>query len=479
VLQSKEQRNAARMTDLRSCEPVLSINRFLASQWFVALVCVLTVCCSVFGVELYVYTFFIACGLYISAFGQDYLPILPMWICSYISPSLQNNPGREPDSIFYPQNGGIYLLVIFALFVVSAVIRLATDKDLGGKKFLRCKRRLMPGILALGGAYLLAGAFSGKYFDRGFYNLLFAFLQFIAIFAAYWFFTGAVKWEKARKDYFAWCGFGAGMTVLAQILHMYLTREVIVDGAIDLYRIATGWGNANNIGCMLAMMIPFAYCLARQRHRGWLFSLMGMVMAVGVLFTCSRASILGAAFAFLSSFALSLRNVESRKSDLIATCLAVICLAVVTTAFHRPILHLFRSLIDKGLNPSFRDVIYKEGWKQFTQLPIFGGTFYPSDHSIFEWSTVESFKAFFPPRWHNTVIQLLASCGIVGLGTYAFHRIQTVKLFWEKRKTDMMFVGLSVITLLLMSLLDCHMFNIGPVLVYSAALAFAEKCPSE
>lgn len=474
--QPKEQQNHW-LADLRSREPVLTINRFLASPWFVVLICALTACCSLFGLELYVYTFFILCGLYISLLGRDFLPILPMWICGYITPSLQNNPGREPDSIFYPQNGGIYLLVIFGLFVASAVFRLATDRDFGGKKFLRCQRRLMPGMLALGGAYLLAGAFSGRYFDRGINNLVFAVLQFVSVFAAYWFFTGGVKWEKARKDYIAWCGFGAGLAVLSQILYMYLTREVIVDGAIDLYRIATGWGNANNVGCMLAMMIPFAYCLARQRHQGWLFSLMGMVMAVGVIFTCSRASILGAGFACVSSFALSLGNAQRRKSNLIATCFAVSCLAVVVAVFYQPMLHLFRSLIDKGLNPSFRDVIYKEGWKQFTQLPIFGGTFYPTDHSIFEWSTVESFKAFFPPRWHNTLVQILASCGIVGLGAYAFHRVQTVKLFWQRRKSDMMFVGLSIATLLLMSLLDCHMFNIGPVLVYSAALAFAEKCP--
>ena len=34
---------------------------------------------------------------------------------------------------------------------------------------------------------------------------------------------------------------------------------------------------------------------------------------------------------------------------------------------------------------------------------------------------------------------------------------------------------MAFLALLLMSLLDCHFFNIGPTLVYSIGLAFAEK----
>ena len=41
------------------------------------------------------------------------------------------------------------------------------------------------------------------------------------------------------------------------------------------------------------------------------------------------------------------------------------------------------------------------------------------------------------------------------------------------------FIGLSILVLLLTSLLDCHFFNIGPVLFYSMALAFAEKINEE
>ena len=69
----------------------------------------------------------------------------------------------------------------------------------------------------------------------------------------------------------------------------------------------------------------------------------------------------------------------------------------------------------------------------------------------------------------------MSSCGSVGLIAYAFHRFQTIKLIFKKPNAEKSFIGLSILALLLMSMLDCHFFNIGPTLIYSMALAFAEN----
>ena len=140
---------------------------------------------------------------------------------------------------------------------------------------------------------------------------------------------------------------------------------------------------------------------------------------------------------------------------------------------------MFAELRDRGFSPRNRDYIYPEGIRIFLQNPVFGEGFYPSTDKIDEWSTVALLTAIFPARWHNTVIQLLASCGLVGLGCYSVHRLQTIRLFWQKRNTDTVFIGISLFALLIMSLLDCHFFNIGPTLFYSGALAFAENLKDE
>ena len=449
-------------------------NRFVVSPWFVLLVSLLTVVGNLLGLELAVYTVFVLFAIYICLFGKDLLPLMSIIVSCYLMPGVTNNPGRSEGSIFYPANGGIYLGVLFVLVLISAVYRLVRDPQIGGKAFLKSKRELLPGMLVLGAGYLLAGVFSGRYFANGAGNLLFAALQFVAVTLLYWVFSGAVHWEKVRSDYFAWVGLGAGLCVCCQVVGVYFANHVITDQTIHTGLISTGWGNANNMGCMIAMMIPFAVDLSHRFKYGWIYSTLGVLMVGFVCFTCSRTSILVAVLIYGISMLFALRDPRRRRDLIIANVVAGVLL-VLLLVFHGPLSRLFTELLQRGFNPRLRDVIYVDGLKAFWANPIFGESFYPSTDSIYQFSTVEAMQAILPARWHNTVIQLLASCGIVGLGCYGFHRIQTIRLFWRKRHGDGIYIAMSVLALLLMSLLDCHFFNIGPVLVYSMALAFLEK----
>jgi len=461
---------------LRQNGIVRKINAWMTSPYYVMLIGLLAAVSNIFSAELAVYTFYILCGLYVSFFGDDYLPVMPLVICCYIVPSAGSNPGRNETSVFYPQHGGIYLLVLAVAFFASVIWRIAIDRQWGGKRFFQEKRALLPGMLILGGAYLLGGIGSGFYFAKGINNILFALLQFLSVFFMYWFFTGGVRWEKVRKDYFAWTGLSVGCALVLQIANIYITGNVLVGGSIVREAIATGWGMYNNIGGLLACMIPCAYYLACCRKNGWAYNLLGLVFAGGVVLTCSRSSILGAGAAYVISNILVLRKAESRCSNRIAYVITVSVLVIAVAVLHRQIYQLFQKLLEKGLDPSSRDVIYEEGVKQFLKFPVFGGTFYPTDFKPWEWSTLEAFTSFFPPRWHNTLVQLGASCGTVGLLAYGYHRYQTVKLFVKRRSRETIYIAISIAALLGMSLLDCHIFNVGPTLFYSMLLAFAEKC---
>ena len=132
-----------------------------------------------------------------------------------------------------------------------------------------------------------------------------------------------------------------------------------------------------------------------------------------------------------------------------------------------------------GVASDSRVNLYKNGFEAFKNAPIFGQTFYPVSYEVYEFSEIDAFSSFFPPRWHNTVVQILASCGIVGMLAYLFHRISTVVLFIKKRSRATTFIGISILALLLMSLVDCHFFNVGPVLFYSTVLAVMECAKKE
>lgn len=447
------------------------LDRFMTTPGYIMLVMLLTGISNLFGAELVVYSLFVLTVVYLCLCGKDLLPVMPLVICSYLAPSVHNNPGRNEASVFSMAGGGIYLIILASITALALIYRLVRDR----KAILSRKYTLLSGMLVLAVAYLLGGIGSSGYTKHALQSILFALLNGAAIIIPYLVFAGCVDWSRVRKDYFAWVGFGVGCLLLCEIFWIYLTGNVIQNGIIERSTIFTGWGMYNNIGAALAMMIPFPFYLATKYRKGWIGTLVGSLFLVGVVLTCSRASILCGGGVYFACVVLMLYFANNRKANTVTVALFMGGILLLVMLFGEALLSLFSSLLDQGLDPSNRDTIYKDGLKLFSKYPIFGGSFFSTEYAPWGWSTNKAFTSFFPPRWHNTLIQLLASCGIAGLAAYTLHRWQTVKLFLQDRKPERIFICCSILVLLTTSLFDCHFFNIGPVLFYSMALAFAEN----
>jgi len=143
--------------------------------------------------------------------------------------------------------------------------------------------------------------------------------------------------------------------------------------------------------------------------------------------------------------------------------------------FKEPLLQLFGNILERGLNVDVRGKIYQRGLTFFSEYPVFGVSFFPPKYSPWNWSTNDSFTAIFPGRWHNTLLQLLATGGLVSFFAYCYHRLQTMRLFKNVRWREIRVVEASLVALLAASLFDCHFYNVGPVLYYAMGLAFAER----
>jgi len=468
--------NAKGLNALRRSPAVSNINRFLAHPAYILIVCFLALVGNLFALELAVYTLFVALCVYVFVLGEDLRPIMPLVILCYILPSVDNNPGLSAQSIFSLEQGGKYLLTLAAILVVALILGLLTNKSWGGKAFFTKKRSLLGGFFLLTLTYLLSGVGSQDYGTLMGKNLLFGFTQAMAVCLPYLLFSGGVNWQKIRKDYFAWIGFGVGCVLLGQILWVYASTDVVVAGRIERRHIFTGWGMYNNMGGLLAMMIPFPFYLASRFRKGWIGSVVGTVFLIGVLLTCSRSSILTGCAVYALCIGLMIFSASNRRGNTVALIVVTSIIALVFLIFHRQLIRLFAEIIGRGLDPNSRDMIFKDGWKLFLRNPLFGNTFYPPENMSWSWSTNSGFTSFFPARWHNTFIQLLASCGIAGTAAYLLHRYQTVRVFLRDRTREKAFIACSLGVLLITSLFDCHFFNIGPALFYSMALAFGEHC---
>ena len=456
-----------------SSAAVNRINLFLPSRLYIGVVALLTALSNVFSLELPVYTLFAALTIYTCLWGEDLRGMIPIVAMGYLTPSARNNPGRNESAVFTPGHGGIYIALLGILMAAAVVYRVLRDR----KQFFSCKRPLLSGMLILSGGYLLGGIGSTAFPTYWLRHLLFALLQSASIIIPYWLFTAGVDWKKVRRDYFAWLGCAMGCVLVLQILWIFLTGHVVVDGIIQRELIFTGWGMYNNIGAMLAMMIPFTYYLAVRYQRDWIGAAGGGIFLMFVMLTCSRNSILAAIAIYFFSMLLMFYSTQHRKRSTIIPIVSICAVLLVIAVFHKQLLRMFDNLLEIGLNPSSRDLIYKEGLTLFGQAPIFGNSFFSPGFQPWDWSTVDSFSGFFPPRWHNTFVQLLASCGLVGLCAYCLHTAQTVNLFLSGFSKERVFIACSVAVLVGSSMFDCHFFNIGPTLFYSLALAFAERCP--
>ena len=473
---------------LKNSKTVQTLNRFSRTPIFIGLLALGCILAYSLSLELVYYTLIVVCALFILLFSEDFLVIIPMFLFCYIAPSPSNNPGRHASSIFYLENGAWYMFILIALVLPTVIARLALDREIGRKKLLFTNRKLWLGMVILGGSYLLSGLGASHYKSIWTSNLLFAFLQFICIIGLYLLFTATVKWEKSHIDYFAWVMLIFGLTVSLEVFYHYVFRNLYSEEGVFIRElIYTGWGNYNNVSAMIATAIPFAFYFACKYKRSYIYLGLSGVLIIGLILSCSRASTLVGAMMFAVCFIVSIFLCQHKQEFCISAIAFSVLAVIFALVFKNDIGKIFSSIPDivntstGVVNDSGRLGIYKEGFWAFLDNPIFGESFYRPEgaNQWWQWSENAEWKSFMPARWHNTFIQMLASCGSVGLLAYLFHRFQTLKLFYQKLTLLNVFLGLSLACFLGMSLLDCHLFNLGPTLIYSLMLCVAEKHPSD
>jgi hypothetical protein len=447
------------------------ISAFIHSKWFVFCLAVFCAVSNVLGYDYYFYMAVAGIAIYISVFGKDYLPYIPLMIFSYIAPSIKNNPSKSENSIFLLNNGGKTLIIMGCAVAVFLLIRLIFDREIGFSNAVKTKYKLLGGMVFLGISYLVSGLGSAMLEGFETKNLIFAGIQFLAMVIPYLVISFGVKWNKVVKDYLAFTVICFSLVVSVQIIFAYLTNGVIVDGKPENAFIFSGWGVNTNMGAMVTLAIPFAfYYLAKDKNVIISNIIILFLFFVNVL-SLSRNSILVGGLLYVIC-QIAVFSKSKKISTKIITALFIILLLTGVYLFNHYVFNMFGFSFANGLNSNGRDEIYKHAVETFYSYPLLGGGFYGINSTLHP--SEVGWNAFFPRMWHNNILQVLATGGLVCFIAYLVHRIQTIKLYMKKPTIENAFIALSLLALLLMSLLDCYFFQLGPMLFYSSALAFIE-----
>ncbi len=461
------------------------INRVLYSPYFLIALAAVALLSNVLELELLMYVFACVLMLYSGIFGTDFRLLIPLFVYCYITPSVGNNPGMNETTVFSAGSGGVLILVMAGLAVLCFSVRCAVDKEIG---FVKLKKRpaFLWGLLVLGAAFFLSGVGSEGYKSVAGQNLVFAAVQFAAFLVPYLCVCMGVRWDEITGTYLAATGLLAGLVAGLEILNVYRIMDVIrPDGSVSRSNIFLGWGNYNNVAVVIAMAVPFAFYFVYKGKHVVLSNALAALLCVMAVTSCSRAGILGTCGIYLFCAVVVVLGARDKHAKISAMVGALLAMGVLIAGYFL-MREFLEAAFEAGLESNERIELYKAGLNSFAQHPVFGFSFFRLNALVaaggegsWIFSSVSEFNAFFPGRWHNTVVQLLASCGIAGLLAYAFHRYQTVRFLLCRPNAVKTFTAISIGALLALSMVDSHLFNVGPTLFYSCALAFIENVRAE
>jgi O-antigen ligase len=184
-----------------------------------------------------------------------------------------------------------------------------------------------------------------------------------------------------------------------------------------------GWGNINDVVFYISLTFPsIAYFIIKHPNR-LVYWLMLFIPSFAVALSGSRGGLIGFSISF---GAVAYVLYKHRSAVISRTGIYVVAgfllLLIINYRIVELILLFFMSSLNGGFNTftSFRIEIYLEGLKIFMMYPLFGGG----------WLSINWFE--FDGRlfmFHSTIIHVLATMGLFGLGALILHYKEVLGVF--------------------------------------------------
>lgn len=447
--------------NFRTNTVIAKVCEFQRSFWYVLCLALVALISHLAGIELVAIWLIVLATVFSLVMQEDALPLVPTVLLGYFLVSCGHGAISWSDvGVWQTKPYIVNLAIVGVLFAVAFIFHLVYYKQY--KNFAR-RTYLTLGLAAFAVAYLINGIFSKGY---TFKNMAYGF-SFAALFYLFYLIIfHMVKWKDGESmRYLARCMFVMGLLISIELACLYIRNPELHGVLSNKNDILLGWGNSNSIAFTTLLALPFAFWLAYKEKYGFVYYLGASVMVLAIFFTYARGSLVVAIpmYAVGSIFLC----IKARKKLGIWICVGVIVITLTILAiWFKDWLHeKFNIYIINGTSDRGRFRLWEIAWEGFKQSPVFGSGLYfkfGEEPSNYFWA-------------HNTILQLLATCGIVGLLTYLLHRVQTIIMFFKKPTMARLFIGIAILGILAAGMVDVVMICQNVILYYGILLAFAEK----
>lgn len=444
----------------------------LFSKFFPFITAAISLFCYYLGLDI-VFIYYIGItGLIILLFLDDISPLITLLLFMCILISQENSPSNLSESSAYYFNPAILTQIFVLIGILSLALIYRVTLTCIKKQFSFSP--IFWGLCAFSVVLLLNGLFSTDYNTKNLVYGLVMMLCFLGIFVALK--DNLIMTDEAFER-IALSLFALSIVLIFELLAAYFTVDgLYVDGNFYREKLTFGWGMWNTMGMMLLICLPAVFYLASKYKHGFIFTMFATVLFVAIWMSCSRQAML----ASLLLYPICLIILLVKGTNCLANICIVICSLVAVAILlvsKDTILNYFKDLISKivvngELYGSGRVRLWEGGIEYFKSAPFLGVGFYSNLYKDFQDGfTGFSGMSFIPNMCHNTLIQLLSACGIIGLLTYLIHRVQTIISFFKNITFDRTFIALTILALLIVCLVDNHIFNIFPTIIYSILIA--------
>lgn len=447
-----------------------AIEKAFSSIFFPIVTAFVTILCYYLGWDIVTIWYICLCGTAILVCCKDITPLFCPFLFSNIIFSIRNCPsdmGAESDYFIRPAILG-QLISLLTIFIITLIVRMALNVKRGNFK----PNRIFFGLIALAAVMMLSGSFYSSYTPL---NLAFGLLLSIVMVGIFVVFSSnGMPTQKNFKQiaYYLIILFAA---ITLELTVAYFTIDGLLDGGtINRGKLFMGWGTYNNMGMLLTVTIPAWFYLAIKNKLSFLFFLGGTANLAAAVMSMSRQAILMGAIVYILC-TIWLLVARGGRDRIINASLAggFLLIGIITASvMHEQMGYIFASLVASFSTGSGRIYLWKQGLRDFCNSPLFGVGFYNPKAVHGEAGYFETVIAnIIPYMYHDTLVQFLGSCGLIGFFVYVFHRAQTINSFLNNITIERIFIAATMVALLLVSLLDNHLFYFLPTIIYAVMLA--------
>ncbi|MBE6634565.1 MAG: hypothetical protein E7620_09560, partial [Ruminococcaceae bacterium] len=317
-------------------------------------------------------------------------------------------------------------------------------------------------------------------------DLLYGVLCSVAMILIYFVILSVLDGTEDPIPYVCKCMVCVSYVALLQFLAIYLrmyNEQILLTYVEDwkAFRLSREymnlpWGISTIVGAVIALGIPAAMYLARCRRYPLISYTSALLFFVGALLIDTRSAILvGGIFLIASAFICCAGGPNkwfNRVFSLIIPLCVILALIFISEkgislkAHGRQLLGLLRF---NGFQNDGRHALFRNALEDFKSAPIFGVGF--ADGAYLPEAAKNN---LFSNMYHNIVLQVLASVGLVGALGFFIHLRNVGELAVRRFTAEKLLLLFLPIMILAMSMVDNFFFYPNFQILYSIFLVLAE-----